>query len=61
MVEAALLLAAKDKVTLDLTTSGVLALVAGVLILLFPRLLNYLVAAYLIFIGIIEIFNLELF
>ena len=61
MVEAALLLAAKDKVTLDLTTSGALALVAGVLILLFPRLLNYLVAAYLIFIGIIEIFNLELF
>jgi len=30
----------------------VVALVAGILILLVPRLLNYIVAAYLIFIGI---------
>ncbi|MEM9223414.1 MAG: DUF3096 domain-containing protein [Pseudomonadota bacterium] len=31
----------------------VVALVIGVLILIFPRILNYAVAAYLIFIGVI--------
>ena len=30
----------------------VVALVAGILILLMPRLLNYIVALYLIFVGI---------
>lgn len=30
----------------------IVALIAGVLILLMPRLLNYIVALYLIFIGI---------
>ena len=32
-----------------------IALVAGVLILIMPRLLNYIVAAYLILIGVIGI------
>ncbi len=32
-----------------------IALVAGVLILIMPRLLNYIVAAYLIVIGVIGI------
>jgi hypothetical protein len=31
----------------------IVALVAGILILVMPRLLNYIVAIYLIFIGII--------
>ncbi len=31
----------------------VVALIAGILILLVPRLLNYIVAAYLILVGII--------
>ena len=31
----------------------IVALLAGVLILLMPRLLNYIVAIYLIFIGIV--------
>lgn len=31
----------------------IVALVAGIAILLVPRLLNYIVAAYLIFIGIV--------
>lgn len=35
-----------------LTVQPVLALVLGILILIFPRILNYAVAAYLIFIGI---------
>jgi hypothetical protein len=33
--------------------ASIVALVMGILILVFPRLLNYLVAAYLILIGIL--------
>jgi hypothetical protein len=33
------------------------ALIAGVLILIFPRLLNIVVALYLIFIGIVGLFG----
>ena len=36
------------------------ALVAGILILIMPRLLNYIVAFYLIFIGVVEIFDLRI-
>lgn len=32
------------------------ALIAGILILVMPRLLNYVIAIYLIFIGIIGLF-----
>jgi hypothetical protein len=40
--------------TLDIqVVSPLVALVAGILILLMPRLLNYVVAIYLIVIGII--------
>jgi hypothetical protein len=37
------------------------ALVAGILILIMPRLLNYIVAIYLIFIGIVGLNNLRHF
>lgn len=33
--------------------SPIIALVAGILILIVPRLLNYIVAIYLIFIGVV--------
>ena len=36
------------------------SLVAGIAILVVPRLLNYIVAIYLIVIGVIGIFNLNL-
>jgi len=36
----------------------VASLIAGILILLVPRLLNYIVALYLIIIGLIGIFGL---
>ena len=43
--------------TINLTDTAflvaLLALVAGILILIFPRILNYLVAAYLIVVGIL--------
>ena len=41
-------------VSIDLDIVGpILAIVAGLLILAFPRILNYIVAIYLIIIGII--------
>jgi threonine/homoserine efflux transporter RhtA len=46
------------KVTLSL--APLLALVAGILILVMPRLLNFIVAIYLIIIGVIGIFGLRL-
>jgi hypothetical protein len=44
---------------MDLETlplSPLVALIAGVLILLVPRLLNYIVALYLIFVGLTGLF-----
>jgi hypothetical protein len=44
--------------TLDpVVFSPLIALIAGILILLMPRLLNYVVAIYLIAIGIIGLAN----
>lgn len=37
--------------------SPIIALVAGILILIFPRLLNVLVAAYLILVGILGLIH----
>jgi hypothetical protein len=44
-------------VTLHLTIAPLVALIAGVLILLVPRLLSYTVAIYLIVIGLLELFG----
>ncbi len=38
---------------LNLTLQPILALVAGILILVFPRMLNFIVAIYLILYGIL--------
>jgi Protein of unknown function (DUF3096) len=45
--------------TMNLAVSigPIVALVAGILILLIPRLLNYIVALYLIVIGLIGLFG----
>jgi hypothetical protein len=51
---------AKVSLSLKLSIPGILSLVAGILILLFPRLLNYLVAIYLIAVGLVLIFNFHL-
>ncbi len=42
---------------LNLTLAPIVSLIAGVLILIMPRLLNYIVALYLIIIGCIGIFG----
>ena len=39
-----------------IATQPIAALIAGVLILIIPRLLNYIVALYLIVIGILGLF-----
>ena len=39
--------------TMSLSIGPIVALIAGILILLIPRLLNYIIALYLIVIGII--------
>lgn len=42
---------------LSMNIGPIVALIAGVLILLIPRLLNYIVAVYLIVIGLIGLFG----
>lgn len=42
---------------LHLSVGPVVSLIAGILILLMPRLLNYIVAVYLIVIGLIGLFG----
>jgi threonine/homoserine efflux transporter RhtA len=42
---------------LHLSIGPVVALIAGILILLAPRLLNYIVAIYLIIIGVVGLFG----
>jgi len=43
--------------TINLALGPVVSLIAGILILIVPRLLNYIVAIYLILIGLIGIFG----
>ncbi len=42
---------------LHLTIGPVLALIAGIIILIVPKFLNYIVAIYLIIVGILGIFG----
>jgi hypothetical protein len=43
---------------LTLSIGPIVSLIAGILILLIPRLLNYIVAIYLIVIGLIGLFGM---
>ncbi|WP_317201164.1 DUF3096 domain-containing protein [Janthinobacterium sp.] len=47
--------------TIHLTTVPLASLIAGVLILFMPKLLNYIIAIYLIIIGLVGIFGTRLF
>jgi hypothetical protein len=42
---------------ITLSLAPLVSLVAGILILIVPRLLNYIVAAYLIVVGILGLFG----
>ena len=46
-----------EEITMDttLTLAPLISLIAGILILLMPKLLNYIVAVYLIVIGLIGV------
>lgn len=57
---ASAILAQGAQVDINLTLPGILALGAGVLILIFPKVLNYIVAAYLIAIGLVLIFDVTI-
>ncbi|WP_083981981.1 DUF3096 domain-containing protein [Arsukibacterium ikkense] len=46
--------------TLHIDLIPVLSIIAGILILIRPKILNYVVAIYLIAVGIIQIFGLKL-
>lgn len=46
--------------TLHIAFMPLLALIAGILILIVPRLLNYIVAVYLIVIGLVGLFGIAL-
>jgi hypothetical protein len=43
--------------SLHLSVGPLIALIAGILILVIPRLLNYIVALYLIVIGLLGLFG----
>lgn len=45
--------------TLHLELIPILSILAGVLILIKPRLLNYVVAIYLIAVGVIQLFGIQ--
>jgi uncharacterized membrane protein HdeD (DUF308 family) len=60
MMELAMVVAQQNEIAFNPTITGIIALVAGVLILIFPAILNYIVAAWLIIFGIVEIFNISI-
>ena len=52
---ASTVLAQTEIATSNLLVLGIVSLLAGILILVVPRVLNYVVAAYLIIVGILWI------
>jgi len=46
---------------ITLSLGPIISLIAGILILVVPRLLNYIVAVYLIVIGLIGLFGADTF
>jgi hypothetical protein len=47
-------------INVNLELPGIVALVAGILILVMPRILNYIVAAYLIIVGLVMLFDIRI-
>lgn len=45
---------------MSIALTPLLSLIAGILVLVVPRLLNYIVAIYLIIIGVVGIFGFNL-
>ncbi len=49
-----------EDINFDPSLAGIIALVAGILILVIPRLLNYIIAGYLIIVGLIMLFDVRI-
>lgn len=45
---------------IDISLTPLISLAAGILILIIPRLLNYIVAGYLIIVGLVGLFGLNM-
>ena len=45
------------QIRINLTLDGIVALAAGILILVVPKLLRFIVGGYLIFVGLMHVFN----
>ncbi len=43
--------------SINLSLAPVVSLIAGILILVMPKLLNYIIALYLIFVGLLGLFG----
>lgn len=56
----ALLAQRNGDIAVRFTLDGVVALLAGILILIMPKLLNYIVAAYLIYVGVVQLFDIRI-
>ncbi len=59
MYALATVLAARGDVDFNFSLAGILALAAGIAILAVPRLLNYIVAGYLIIVGLFILFDVK--
>jgi hypothetical protein len=44
-------------VNINLSLAPIVSLIAGILILVMPKLLNYIIALYLIFVGLLGLFG----
>ena len=50
-----------DPVNIHLSLTPLISLIAGILILVMPKLLNFIVAIYLILIGLVGLFGTQMF
>jgi hypothetical protein len=50
-----------ESVNIHLSLTPLISLIAGILILLMPKLLNFIVAIYLILIGLVGLFGTRMF
>ena len=53
-----MVIALSTLIVAGISLSPLISLIAGILILVIPRLLNFIVAIYLIIIGLVGLFNL---
>ena len=62
MLQALIVAQAQDqtRISFDFSLPAIIAIIAGVVILVFPKALNYIVAIYLLAIGALDLFNINI-